>query len=358
MKVRPQLLSLNAYAPGKSSEEVRREYGLDQIVKLASNENPYGSSSLVREAISNIKDFAVYPDGAAAELRKKVAQYVGVNENQLIFSSGLDEMIQIISRALLDEHSNVVLSAGSFSQYRHNAVVQNAEIREVPLKNGRFDLTAMAEQMDEKTQLVWICNPNNPTGTYVTDKELDAFLQVVPPHVLVAMDEAYYEYVTADDYPDTIPLLDRYENLIVMRTFSKAFGLAAFRIGYAIGAPSFIQQLEVVRLPFNTSVLAQTAAVAALKDIDFVESSAAANSRELQKYYEFCRLHNIDFYPSQANFIFMSFPGKKSEAIFQYLLERGYTVRPFPNGIRVTVGTEEQNKELFNILEKMVLVTN
>ncbi|GIN91989.1 histidinol-phosphate aminotransferase 1 [Siminovitchia terrae] len=358
VKVRPQLLSLKAYTPGKSSEEVQREYKLEKIVKLASNENPYGTSPFVKEAISKIDNFAIYPDGASTALRKEVAEYTGVKEDQLIFSSGLDELIQIISKALLDENFNTVMASGTFPQYRHNAVVQNAEIREVPLKNGCHDLPEMAKQIDDNTQVVWICNPNNPTGTYVDNKELEQFLQSIPSHVLVVMDEAYYEYVTVEDYPETIPLLDQYDNLMVLRTFSKAFGLASFRIGYGIGAASFIQQLEVVRLPFNTSVLAQKAALAALKDLDFVKQSVSLNAIELQKYYEFCKQHQIDFYTSQGNFIFISIPGKESAEVFQYLLERGYTVRPFPNGVRITVGTKEENEELFELIEKIVLIAH
>lgn len=358
VKVRPQLLSLKAYTPGKSSEEVQREYKLEKIVKLASNENPYGTSPFVKEAISKIDNFAIYPDGASTALRKEVAEYTGVKEDQLIFSSGLDELIQIISKALLDENFNTVMASGTFPQYRHNAVVQNAEIREVPLKNGCHDLPEMAKQIDDNTQVVWICNPNNPTGTYVDNKELEQFLQSIPSHVLVVMDEAYYEYVTVEDYPETIPLLDQYDNLMVLRTFSKAFGLASFRIGYGIGAASFIQQLEVVRLPFNTSVLAQKAALAALKDLDFVKQSVSLNAIELQKYYEFCKQHQIDFYTSQGNFIFISIPGKESAEVFQDLLERGYTVRPFPNGVRITVGTKEENEELFELIEKIVLIAH
>ncbi len=357
VKVRPQLLTLKAYTPGKSSQEVQREYNLEKVVKLASNENPYGTSSLVKEAIS-FDNFAIYPDGASTDLRKEVAEYTGVKEDQLIFSSGLDELIEMISKALLDENFNTVMASGTFPQYRHNAVIQNAEIREVPLKNGRHDLPAMAKKIDDKTQVVWICNPNNPTGTYVDDKELEQFLQSIPSHVLVVMDEAYYEYVTAEDYPETIPLLDQYDNLMVLRTFSKAFGLASFRVGYGIGAASFIQQLEVARLPFNTSVLAQKAALAALKDLDFVEKSVSLNAIERQKYYEFCKQHQIDYYPSQGNFIFISIPGKESAEVFQYLLERGYTVRPFPNGVRITVGTKEENEELFELIEKIVLIAH
>lgn len=357
VKVNRELLTLKAYSPGKSSEEVKREYGLTKIVKLASNENPYGSSPLVREAISSLENFAVYPDGAAVALREKVAKLLEVDEHQLIFTSGLDELIQIISRAMLSEDSNTVMAAETFSQYRHHAVIQKAEIREVPLKDGCHDLNAMAAQIDDRTQVVWICNPNNPTGTYVNREELQAFLKMVPPHALVVLDEAYYEYAAADDYPDTIPLLDRYKNLLIMRTFSKAYGLAAFRIGYGIADAGLIKQLDVARLPFNTSALAQTAAIAALQDQTFVEKCVSENVNELQKFYDICKRHNFEYYPSQGNFIFIRIPGKESADVFQYLLEKGFVVRPFPNGIRITVGTKEQNEELFQLLEKMVLVT-
>lgn len=357
VKVNPELLTLKAYSPGKSSEEVKREYGLTKIVKLASNENPYGTSPLVSEAISSLENFAVYPDGAAVEIRGEVAKFIGVDEDQLIFASGLDELIQIISRALLSEDSNTVMAGGTFPQYRHHAVIQKAEIREVPLKDGCHDLNAMAAQIDDRTQVVWICNPNNPTGTYVNKEELHSFLEAVPPHVLVVLDEAYYEYAVADDYPNTIPLLDRYKNLLILRTFSKAYGLAAFRIGYGIADARLIKQLDVARLPFNTSVLAQRAAIAALKDQSFVAKCVSENVNELQKFYEVCKRHDFEYYPSQGNFIFIRIPGKDSADVFQYLLENGFVVRPFPNGIRITVGTKEQNEELFQLLEKMVLIT-
>lgn len=357
VKVNPELLTLKAYSPGKSTEEARREYGLTKIVKLASNENPYGSSPLVREAVSALEHFAVYPDGAAGALREEVAKRIGVDEHQLMFSSGLDELIQIISRALLSEDSNTVMANETFSQYRHHAVIQKAEIREVPLKDGCHDLNAMAAQIDDRTQVVWICNPNNPTGTYINQEELQAFLKNVPSRVLVVMDEAYYEYATADDYPDTIPLLDRYKNLLIMRTFSKAYGLAAFRIGYGIADARLIKQLDVARLPFNTSALAQAAAIAALQDQAFVEKCVRGNREELQKFYNVCKRHGFEYYPSQGNFIFIRVPGKESADVFQYLLENGFVVRPFPNGIRITIGTKKQNEELFPLLEKLVFVT-
>ena len=354
MKVKQQLLTLNAYTPGKTTEEVKREYGLEKIIKLASNENPYGCSPTVLDAISSsIPSFAIYPDGAASELRERVAQHVKIEKDQLIFSSGLDELIQMISRAILSSGTNTVMASGTFPQYRHHAVIENAEVREVPLKNGSHDLTEMAERVDENTKIIWICNPNNPTGTYVNQEDLERFLERVPKHALVVLDEAYYEYVTAEDYPQTIPLLRQYENLFILRTFSKAYGLAAFRIGYGMGSASLVKQLEVARLPFNTSTLAQTAAIAALDDFQFVEKSIIHNANELEKYYRFFDQYQISYYPSQGNFIFINIPGTSPQEVFQRLLEKGWIVRAFPNGVRITMGTEQENEGLMELLKEM-----
>lgn len=239
-------------------------------MKLASNENPFGCSARVTEALTSLaSQYALYPDGYAFKLRTKIAEHLGVKAEQLLFGSGLDEVIQMISRALLHEGTNVVMANPTFSQYHHHAVIEGAEVREVSLKDGIHDLDAMLEQVDEKTKIVWICNPNNPTGTYVEKQKLLSFLESVPKSALVIMDEAYYEYAEAEDYPQTLPLLEKYENLMVLRTFSKAYGLAAFRIGYAIGDAKLIGQLEVARLPFNTSTVAQSVALAALEDQAF-----------------------------------------------------------------------------------------
>ncbi|MBO9128239.1 histidinol-phosphate transaminase [Bacillus sp. 165] len=359
MKMKEQLLSLKAYTPGKSIDEVKRQYGLTKITKLASNENPFGCSPKVMEAVASLTgQYALYPDGGAFALRMKVAEHVGVNQEQLIFGSGLDEVIQMLSRALLSPGTNVVMATPTFPQYRHHAVIENADVREVPLKNGCHDLEGMLEQVDENTRIVWICNPNNPTGTYVHDEELNRFLERVPSTTLVVMDEAYYEYATAEDYPQTIPLLQRYENLMVLRTFSKAYGIAALRIGYGIGNASFIQQLEVARLPFNTSALAQAAAIAALEDKEFIESCVKENESGLQQYYQFCAKHDLAYYPSQANFIFMEL-GRTGDEIFIELLKKGYIVRSggglgLPNGIRVTIGNKKENEEILAVLTEMV----
>ncbi|WP_026679348.1 histidinol-phosphate transaminase [Fictibacillus gelatini] len=355
MKVKKQLLSLKAYQPGKSIDEVKREFGLTKIAKLASNENPYGCSPKVREALNDFTDYALYPDGAAFQLREKLARHVGVELGQIIFSAGLDEMIQIISRSLLSPDTNVVMAEQTFPQYKHHAVIEQAEIREVPLKNGCHDLEAMLAQVDEQTAIVWICNPNNPTGTYVNETELKHFLEHVPKETLVVLDEAYYEYAVAQDYPESIPLLNDYENLLIMRTFSKAYGLAAFRIGYTIGHASFMQKLDVARLPFNTSTFAQIAAMAALDDQAFIEFCVEENRKGLQQYYTFCETHQLPYYSSQCNFIFMD-PGKDPMEVFQLLQQKGYIVRPQKGGVRITVGTKEENDGVLEALKELITV--
>ncbi len=359
MKIKNQLQGLHPYQPGKSMEEVKRQYGLSHVIKLASNENPYGYSPAVKEAITAELDrLAIYPDGYARALREKLAQHLGVDEKQLIFGNGSDEVVQIICRAFLSAGTNTVMATPTFPQYRHNATIEGAEIREVPLMDGRHDLQGMLEAIDEQTRVVWICNPNNPTGTYVNEEALLSFLQKVPKHVLVVMDEAYYEYVTAEDYPQTVPLLNQYDNVMVLRTFSKAYGLAGLRIGYGIASEALIRQIEPAREPFNTSVVAQAAAIAALDDQAFIKECVEKNKRGLETFYRFCEENGLHYYPSEANFILIDF-GIEGNKVFQYLLERGIIVRSgnalgFPTSVRITVGSEEQNNKICEALKQML----
>jgi histidinol-phosphate aminotransferase len=359
MQIKTQLRGLPPYQPGKSIEEVKRQYGLTDIIKLASNENPYGCSPAVKEAIMKQLDYlALYPDGYARLLREKVAAHLGVNETQLIFGNGSDEVVQIICRAFLSSNTNTVMAVPTFPQYRHNAVIEGAEIREIPLVDGRHDLEAMLNAIDEQTRVVWVCNPNNPTGTYVNEQELISFLERVPKHVLVVLDEAYYEYVTANDYPQTVRLLRQYDNLMILRTFSKAYGLAALRVGYGIASEMLIRDIEPAREPFNTSSVAQAAAVAALEDQAFIRECVKKNKQGLETFYRFCEENGLRYYPSQANFILIDF-GIEGNEVFQYLLERGIIVRSgnalgFPTSVRITVGSEEQNKRIITALTQML----
>jgi len=355
MRWKDQIKSLAPYQPGKSKEEVKRQYGLEEIIKLASNENPFGCSKNVREVLSKETGyFSLYPDGYATNLRDVLAAQVGVTKEQLIFGNGSDELILIIARALLRPGYNTVMATPTFPQYKHNAIIEGAEIREIPLVEGHHDLDQMLAAIDEKTNVVWVCSPNNPTGTYIPKEKLESFLASVPKETLVVLDEAYYEYVIADDYYNSVELVEQYSNLIVLRTFSKIYGLASLRVGYGFASKEIIRALEPVREPFNVNSFAQLAAIEALGDQEYVENCRTLNHQGLEQFYKFCEDHNLSYMPSQGNFILIDFKTDGNE-VFQFLLERGYIVRSgnalgFPTSVRVTVGSMEQNA---GIIEKM-----
>jgi histidinol-phosphate aminotransferase len=360
MEIKQQLVSLHPYQPGKPIEEVKAQYGLEKIVKLASNENPFGSSPLAKEAIkSSVDEAALYPDGYSGLLREKLAIHLNVSPNQLIFGNGSDEIIQILSRAMLSPSTNTVMATPTFPQYKHNAIIEGAELREVELKDGNHDLNGMLKQIDDQTRIVWVCSPNNPTGTHIKKQDLLSFIKQVPKTTLIVLDEAYYEYVVADDFLETVPLLDQYPNIIILRTFSKIYGLASLRIGYGIGNADFIRSIEPVREPFNTSRFAQAAAIAAISDQEFVKDCRERNQKGLQQFIDFCTEQNLSFFPTQGNFILIDFENLEGNEVFQYLLERGFIVRSgnalgFPSCIRITIGKPEDNGEIISVLTVML----
>jgi histidinol-phosphate aminotransferase len=359
MQWKEQILNLPPYKPGRSTDEVKRIYGLEKIVKLASNENPYGcSEKVIKELQNSFKALEIYPDGNATILREAVSKHVGVEPDQLIFGNGSDNLIQIISRSLLTPGTNTVMATPSFSQYKHNAVIEGAESRELPLINGEHDLDGMVKAIDQQTKVVWVCNPNNPSGVYISGEKLEGFLKQVPENVLVVFDEAYFEYATAEDYIDSVNLVNKYQNLIVLRTFSKIYGLASLRVGYGVANQKIISALEPVREPFNVNTIAQRAAAAALKDQSFVEESRQKNRQGIQQFYQFCQENNLDYYPSQGNFILIDFKLDGNE-VFQYLMERGFIVRSgkalgFPTSVRVTVGSKEQNEGVISMMKQLL----
>ncbi|MBT2682027.1 histidinol-phosphate transaminase [Bacillus sp. ISL-37] len=361
MRWKEQLLKLKPYQPGKSISEVKRQYGLSEIVKLASNENPFGSSEKVKnEIVDYAGKFSVYPDGYATELRTHLADHLGVKEGEIILGNGSDEIIQMIARGLLTPETKTVMAAPTFPQYKHNGVIEGCEITEIPLVNGAHDLDGMAASIDDRTTVVWLCSPNNPTGVYITEEELTAFMARVPSHVLVVLDEAYFEYVTAEDFHDSLRLLKQYQNLIILRTFSKIYGLASFRVGYGIAHEDTISALEPVREPFNVNSLAQAAAIAALDDQDFVEECKRENKAGLEQFYQFCDSAGLSYYPSQGNFILIDFK-RDGQEVFQFLLERGYIVRSgtalgFPTCVRITIGSKEQNLGVIEIIKEYLNV--
>ena len=359
MQPKSTIIDLPVYQPGKPIEDVKRELGLEEVIKLASNENPYGCSELAKQAIlEELNQTELYPDGASVELVNALADFYQVNTNQIIIGAGSDELIALITRAYLVPGDETVMATPSFVQYRHNAQIEGATCIEVPLVNGTHDLQAMAAAITDKTKIVWVCNPNNPSGTIVTKDELDAFIAKVPANVMIVLDEAYCEYIDDPSYPDGLTYLDRYPNVIVLRTFSKAYGLAALRIGYGIGRPEVIRSINQVRGPFNTTRLSQAAARAALKDQAFIAECRRKN-REGIRYLtgHFERL-GLSYYPAYGNFILVEC-GRDAKELFEQLMRKGVIIRGghalgFPTAIRVTVGNEEQNAKFIKALEEVL----
>ncbi|SIT66436.1 histidinol-phosphate transaminase [Edaphobacillus lindanitolerans] len=359
MRWNARLEGMRAYEPGKTIAEVKREYGLDRIVKLASNENPFGCPPAASRYLKEMDlETALYPDGYSTALRSALAEKLGVSARQLLFGSGSDEIIVILARALLSQDDNTVAPWPSFPQYRHNARIEGAELREIPLKDNRHDLDSMLRAIDENTSIVWLCSPNNPTGGIIPDDELRAFISRVPEHVLVVVDNAYHEYASAVDYRDPVDLIDDFPNVIVLRTFSKAYGLAALRVGYAVGAEAVISKLEPVRSPFNTTVAGQGAALAALGGDEFIRECREKNERGKEQYVNFARKHGLDCPRSEANFVLMEIRGT-ADHVAAELLKRGFIVRSgdklgTPGYIRITVGTEEDNEALLGALAEVL----
>lgn len=337
---------MKPYQPGKGIDEVKKEYGLERIVKLASNENPFGFSPKVKAELPKlISQLEIYPDGYAASIRKKVAEFIEVDENQLIFGNGSDEVVQIICRTFLEPGANTVMATPTFPQYRHNALIEGAEVREVPLVEGHHDLEEMMNQIDEQTRVLWICTPNNPTGVHIDKSSLSAVIERCPDHVLVVIDEAYFEYLEAEDAFDSLHALKDNSNLLILRTFSKAYGLAGLRIGYGVGHPNIIQLLEPSREPFNTSTVAQAAAILALDDQTFIKNSIEENKKNKLELMNFLDDLGISYFDSQANFLLIHLPMSGDE-MFEHLISKGFIVRSgealgLPNTIRLTIGRKE-----------------
>ncbi len=353
--VNPEYETLMPYVPGKPVSETERELGISGVVKLASNENPLGASpkaiAAIQGALHQIHD---YPDGGAFYLKAALAEFHNVRPEQLVMGNGTNEVIELIARTCLRPDENIIYAQASFIVYKLVSLALGREIREVPLKQMRFDLDAIVAAMDEKTKLVFIANPNNPTGTYISKTELDRFLEAIPRDVLVVLDEAYLEYVTASDYPNGLDYLSKRERILVTRTFSKCYGLAGLRIGYGIGDPKLIDYINRGREPFNTNSLAQIGALAALEDSDHLERSRQLNSAEMRRLIPRLEAMGLGVTPSQANFLLVDFH-RDAQGMFERLLQLGVIVRPMagyglPTSARITIGREEQNEKLLSIL--------
>jgi histidinol-phosphate aminotransferase len=359
--VRPNLTHLKAYVPGKPIEEVQQEYGLSDVIKLASNENPLGASPKAVEAMMlEIQQQAnYYPDGSSLALVKKLAQKHQVNADQIFVESGLDGVITLLGTAFVEPQDEVILSRYSFPVYESMVTKMAAQIVMVD-QTADFvvDIEAMIRAVTPKTKMICLCNPNNPTGTIYTRAAFEKLLSAVPEDVLIISDEAYYEFADDEAYPQSLTYQSQYPNLVVLRTFSKVFGLASVRVGYAVGHPELIGALLKVREAFAVNRMAQAGAIAALDDTEFVQKTIAANRQGKKQYYEGFERLNLTYYPSQTNFILVEVPGDSME-IYKSMLKQGVIVRPMvaqglPHHLRISIGTEAQNDRAIAALENSI----
>ncbi|MFN3740768.1 MAG: histidinol-phosphate transaminase [Thermodesulfovibrionales bacterium] len=347
---------ITPYIPGKPIEELQRELGIKDIVKLASNENPLGPSRKSMEAIKKAtRGLNRYPDGNCYYLKKELSKKLGVTPEELIIGNGSNELLEIAAKTFLMPGDNAVMARPSFVVYAMATRIAGATPLEIPLTaEFSHDLMAMADAITDRTRIIFIANPNNPTGTINLTDEFDTFMKKVPSNVLVVVDEAYYEYVTDKRYPDTMKYLKKGYPLLILRTFSKVYGLAGLRIGYGIASAELIKEMNRIREPFNVNSLAQIAAIAALRDKEHVKRSVAFNKREKQFLYGELRRLNIDFVPTEANFIYMRFPFEV-QPLFNEMLKRGVIIRPVgKTEIRVTVGTRKENVRFIKSLESII----
>jgi histidinol-phosphate aminotransferase len=345
---RPSIEALQPYQPGKPVEDVQRELGLARVVKLASNEGPFGPFPAAREALERAAaELNRYPDGGSYRLHDALADRHGVEFGQVCVGAGADGCIDMISQAALDPGDAIVCGWPSFPSYVIYARKQGAEATLVPLSDQRYDLDALLAAVDEQTKLLYVCLPNNPTGTTNTTDELDAFLDRVPEHVLTVIDQAYFEYIDRDDYPDaTERYLKAGKRVLVLRTFSKIYGLAGLRVGYAVGPADVCAAMAKVRRPFDITTPAQVAAVASIGDADELARRREVNQRGLIQLEGILTSHGLEAVPSVGNFVYVD-TGADGTLLFDQLLHEGVIVRPLagfgsPGAIRISVGTPEE----------------
>lgn len=354
--VKSHIRSLAPYEPGRPIEEVERELGVFEAVKLASNENPLGPSPLaLKAAVAALTRVNRYPDGACFSLRARLSRHLGVDEDQLIFGCGADEILELLVKTFLSEGDEVIMPWPSFAMYPIVTEGMGATARQIPLNADlNHDLRAMGGAINARTKLLFLCNPNNPTGTSIGQAELSGFVSELPEDLVLVIDEAYCEYARRSDYPKTLGLVRERPATVILRTFSKIYGLAGLRVGYGVASPELVGFLERGRHPFNVNSVGEAAAIAALDDVQHVRRSLEINSAGID--YLVSELETLGYrvWPTDANFVLVEVgPG-----YYDALLARGVIVRPLagfglPNHVRITVGLPEENEKLVKELEEI-----
>ena len=357
---RKELELFRPYVPGKPIEEVKREYGLTEIEKLASNENQLGPSPMAIEAIIRAaKDINQYPESTAVELKQELAAELGVTPDNLVIGNGGEELLSIIAQTFINEGDEVVVTSPSFGIYNTTTALLGAKIVSVPFVNNDYDFPGFLAAVTDKTKLVYLCTPNNPTGNIVKKADLDELLNKMPEDVAVILDEAYYEFAVVNpDYPDSLSWLKKRPNTVILRTFSKVSGIAGLRVGYVITSEAIAAQMNKVKLTFNVNRLAQEAARAALMDKEHVKKTVELNYRSLSMMEAYFDEAGYPYIKSNANFIFADVR-KHSAGVFEELLKKGVIIRPghfwgWDNWIRVSTGTEAQTQRFLDCLKEVL----
>lgn len=356
LHVHPDIQSLSPYVPGKPIDELQRELGLTRVIKLASNENPLGPSPKAVAALAGANDtLHRYPDGGAYRLRQAIADRWKVTSEQVILGNGSDEILGLLARTFLAPGDEAVMADHTFVIYKMEVTAAHGKPVVVPLVNWTHNLEAMAQAITPRTRLLFICNPNNPTGTMVSAEGVSRLLAKVPPDVIVVFDEAYFEYVRDPQFPDTIAYVKEGRNAMVLRTFSKIYGLAGLRIGYGISTPEINNFLNRVRPPFNANSLAQRAALAALGDDEHVAKSRAVNAAGIEQIGTGLRALGFAPIPSEANFLYFDVK-REGRQVFEALLREGIIVRHIDGAmLRVTIGQSDENTAFLQALKKVLM---
>lgn len=355
----PDVLDLAPYQPGKPMEELERELGVRDAVKLASNENPAGPAEGVRAALNEAyTGIRLYPDANGFALKEALAAHLGTTPECITLGNGSNDVLDLLARIFVTPGDEVVYSQYAFLVYALVTRATSGTAVVVPARDWGHDLSAMADAVSDRTKLVFIANPNNPTGTWNDAGALENFLERIPPHVVVVLDEAYCEYVERDGYPNGLGYLERFPNLVVSRTFSKIYGLAGLRVGYAVASAEITDLLNRVRQPFNTNHLAQKAALAALADQEHVARCRDLNGRGLARLSRFCEELGLPYIPSVANFLSVDF-GDRTTQVYEALLRKGVIVRPvgnydLPRHLRITIGMPEDMDRLESALKQIL----
>ena len=356
--ITPGVRGLQPYIPGKPIEELERDYGVKNAIKLASNENPLGASpKALAAAQAALKEIARYPDGGGFALKRALAAKLGVQADRITLGNGSNDILEFVTRSFVTGQDEVIFSQHAFAVYPIVTQAVDAKAVEVPARQWGHDLGAMRAAITPRTRLVFIANPNNPTGTWLRRSELRGFLDAVPANVIVVLDEAYFEYVEESDYPNSIEWLGHYPNLVCARTFSKIYGLAGLRVGYGVSSAAIAGVLNRVRQPFNVNNIAQAAAIAALADADHVQKARRLNSDGMRQLVDGFKELNLSYIPSVGNFVCVEVG--EAAAVYERLLRAGVIVRPvanygMPRHLRVTIGLPEENQRFLDALKSIL----